>query len=82
MRVHLRYDQTVAQHTQVSLFVDGELCGQLVLSPEQAIWLQHILMKGCQALRLPGEEGPFAFLASGSAPVVDAARMGEFARKR
>ena len=84
MRVHMRFDGTDS-HTRVSLFVNGAHCGELVLRPVEAIWLHHILLKGCQGLRRPGDEHAqaFTFISSGTPPTVgqadiDAAVAGEW----
>ena len=50
MTVHLRFDGSNQTHTLATLFVDGANCGQLRLLNVEAIWLHHILDKGCDVL--------------------------------
>lgn len=69
MNVHYRFDGGNAQHARVTLFLNGKSTGQLCLSPGEAIWLHHILHKGCQALS-PKWTEPVKFLSSGTPPDV------------
>lgn len=58
---HLRFDSTNSQHTKMTLFTRGANNGQLTLDNEEAVWLYHIIKRGC-------EELGFDFLASGHGP--------------
>ena len=67
MKVHLRFDSTNDAHTRITIFVSGKNCGELAMSPAEAIWFHHILAKGCSALSPPGLKR-IEFISSGQPP--------------
>jgi len=78
--LHLRFLEAVNQpsgadqaahvggHAHVTIFMNGANCGNLTLRPAEAIWLNHILQKGCEALK-------FKFIASGPGPDAPASEI-------
>ena len=64
MKIHLRFRDHNQQHTRMALFVDGRGVGELCTSPAEAVWLEHVLAKGCEALSPPGRQ-PMEFVSSG-----------------
>ncbi len=70
---HLRFDENNEQHTKMTLFMRGANIGQLTLDNEEAVWLHHIIQKGCKELG-------FDFLASGHGPNPHAKLMDKCAR--
>lgn len=72
--LHLRFDEEISnRHSSVSIFVNGKNIGRLKLAPAEAIWLDHILEKGCEALS-------FEFIASGKGPDCDPAEIDACAK--
>lgn len=61
--LHIRFDEasTVSPHCSITFFVNGVCAGNLILRKPEAIWLNHILQKGCESLS-------FSFVASGKGP--------------
>ena len=41
VRLHLRADEANGTHTKVTVFMNGQNCGQLCMSEEQAIYFHH-----------------------------------------
>jgi hypothetical protein len=58
MKIHMRFDESTAEHQWITLFIDGKNSGRLCMSPEQATTL-HIVL--CQGLHMPNDE----FVSSG-----------------
>lgn len=67
VKLHLRFDDVNSVHTRATLFVNGANCGQLCLRNAEAIWLHHILNKGCSSLS-PDGSNPITFVSSGKCP--------------
>lgn len=73
MKLHLRFDSFDPRHTRASLFVNGANVGQITLTNAEALWLDHILEKGCEQMS-PDDTNPIEYVSSGELPeVVDAA---------
>ena len=64
MKVHLRFDKGNEAHQELTVFVNGQNNGKLVLSPAQATWFYFIVQKGCEALS-PAGLSKIEFVGSG-----------------
>ena len=58
MKLHMRFDDSNAQHTRMTIFINGGNCGQLCVRTDDAVHLHMILAYG---LSLPTDE----FVSSG-----------------
>lgn len=67
MKIHLRCDGYNERHARLTLFVNGANVGSLTTLQAEAMWLHHILNKGCGALS-PPDRVPIIFIASGKFP--------------
>lgn len=59
--IHFRYDNANAKHTRITVFLNGQNCGQLVVGTDQAEQLSVITRDGCEFL----PEGHNEFKRSG-----------------
>jgi hypothetical protein len=58
----LRFDDThQKRHAPCTLFFNGVCVGSLVFTKEEAIWFDHILNRGCEALN-------FNYVTTGKGP--------------
>lgn len=48
MRINLRTDKVNPQHEHMTLFVNGQNTGKIVMSPEDAKRFKHALHKGSE----------------------------------
>lgn len=71
--VHLRFDKVTPKHATITLFMRGANCGPLIMASAEAIWLNHILSKGCEVLG-------FGFISSGIGADPDPAEVDKVAR--
>jgi hypothetical protein len=47
-RIHLRGEYN-GHHTKISVFCNGVNCGQLVMTPDEAIYFHHVVMMSTYA---------------------------------
>lgn len=58
MKIHMRFDASNAEHTRITLFINGANCGQLCVRTDDAVHLHMVLAYG---LNMPEDE----FVSSG-----------------
>ena len=46
MKIHIRFDETYASHTWMTVFVNGKSNGTLCMSPDEADWFYSVVEKG------------------------------------
>lgn len=46
MKIHMRFDESNAQHTRFTIFVNGANTGQLCMTTEEAVEFHTILENG------------------------------------
>lgn len=68
MKIHFRFDDTDGEHTHTTLYIGGRMVGQLIMSPEEAVWLDHILGKGAEAINRSAAPVLVDYITSGQCP--------------
>lgn len=58
MKIHMRFDESNAEHTRLTLFINGSNCGRLCVRTDDVIHLHMVLSHG---LSMPTDE----FVSSG-----------------
>jgi len=65
MKIHIKFTGTDPQHSHMSVFVNGQCCGELCMSPDEADWFYLCVQAGAKALSPPGTV-PIEFVGSGT----------------
>lgn len=64
MKIHIRYDETYARHTQMTVFINGQNTGRLCMDTQDADRFYLAVREGCE--NFPIElKAPLSFKGSG-----------------
>ena len=47
MKIHMRFNESNALHTSITLFLNGGNCGTLVVRTNEAASLHQVIARGC-----------------------------------
>lgn len=48
MRIHMRFERSNKEHTQLTIFINGQNCGKLCIGTDDAVGFHQILAHGAQ----------------------------------
>ena len=71
MKIHLRFDDdSNPKHSKMTLFVNGQNSGRIIMGVAEATWFHYILSNGIDKLNHPKLKD-FEFISSGSQNISD-----------